>query len=105
MFKKRIQTQLKKTGTFRVIEKENKRLTEEKKNLEEQLQIMSTNQTNLNKKIDDLVKQVQRFQKDVPISLINNLKAENKSLKEHYLKTDIPFSQGSYNKLTIIILY
>lgn len=82
MIKRYIKKYIKRTGTYRVLENE-------KKNLEEKLETQSNYINNL--------------KKDSTI-LINNLKAENLSLKQIYLDKDIQYSPD-YNQLTIIIPY
>lgn len=85
MIKKIIKKEIKKTGMYRALELENKRLEKESDALREHINRIHTEKLDLKR-------------------LINNLKNENNSLKEIFLDLDIPLSPD-YSKLTVIIPY
>lgn len=85
MFKKQIKKQIKKTGTYKVIEIENKSLKNQLETLHDHFNRVK------NENLD--------FKR-----LVTNLKVENRSLKEIYLEDNISFPQD-YNKLTVIVPY
>lgn len=85
MIKKHIKKQIKRTGTYQILEIENN-------NLKNQVEALNDRFDRIKNENLDLKR------------LINNLKAENKSLKKIYLEEDAPFSQD-YNKLTIVMPY
>lgn len=99
MLKKHMQNQIKKTGTYRVLEVE-------KNDLENKINKLHKNQKNLKKETQNLKDHINRIHNEkLDLKrLINNLKAENKSLKQIYMEKNIPHSPD-YNKLTIIIPY
>jgi len=117
MFKELIKNQIKKTGTYRVVEIESQKLKiqittlqQEKQAkitaLQKQIQTLQQEKQKLQNHDKKLVNQVNGLQKTIDNFkyLKTNLMAENKSLKQIYMEKDISFSQN-YNQLTIIIQY
>ena len=119
IIKEHIKNRIRSTGTFRVIEIENRNLknhlqkhTDHINGLKNQLQKHTDHINGLKNHlqkhtdhINGLKNHLHRLQNEkIELNrLIANLKAENKSLKQVYIETDI-FSQD-YNKLTIILPY
>lgn len=91
MIKKQIKKRIKSTGTYRLVEQENK--------------ILNDKLRDCDKSIDQLKIQTQQLQisLDNLNLLINNLKKENISVKQIYQK-DLSLS-GNYDSLTIVMPY
>ena len=91
MIKKQIKRRIKSSGTYRLLEQENKSLKDKL--------------SDYNKSIDQLKIQTQQLQTKIDnlTLLINNLKTENSSIKQIYLK-DLSHSEN-YDNLTIVMPY
>jgi hypothetical protein len=98
MIKKQIKKQIMATGTYRVVEGDNKLIKKENKLLKDKL-------NNSNKSINQLKNRNLQLQKSINNHrlLINTLKAETNSLKQFYL-TDTSLAEN-YDNLTIVMPY
>ena len=92
MIKKIIKKEIKKTGMYRALELENKRLEDKNNSLKKESDALREHINRIHNEKLDLKR------------LINNLKNENNSLKEIFLDLDVPLS-SDYNKLTVIVPY
>ena len=134
MIKKFIKKQIRKTGTYQVLEIERNKLIDnvqelnsnkeklennvqelnsDKEKLENNVQELNSDKEKLENNVQELnsdkeklennVQNLLRGRKNVQL-LINNLRAENNSIKKIYLERNYPVS-SDYNKLTVIIPY
>lgn len=99
MIKELMKKQMKKTGTYREVEIKAQKLKIQLQTLQDDKQKIQNHNKKLVNQVNGLQKTVDNFN-----YLKTNLMAENKSLKQIYLKEDISFSPD-YNQLTIIIPY
>jgi hypothetical protein len=103
MIKKLIKNQIRKTGTYRALEIEKNRLETQVNKLQKDKDNYYSDKLIEIQNLKDHVKRIHNEKLELK-QLINNLKAENKSLKQVYLENNVITSQD-YGKLTIIIPY